>query len=180
MAPWIKGYRVPISAAAGLSTATVAYLAHKGLHGLLGSGPETLDERPGKGALHGERDDLVLAEMALQGMEGPGMHLACEGTAAFFRVLCPVQRVLERLDLLERARVSLVEKATGNLQAQADQIGRIQAEIGKPLPLTVIHGDQICQPMEAFENDPGGPCGQECRCRLGGGDASPDEDVERR
>ena len=108
------------------------------------------------------------------------MHPACEGTAAFFRVLCPVQRVLERLDLLERARVSLVEKTTGNLQAQADQIGRIQAEIGEPLALTVIHGNQIRQPMDAFENDPGGPCGQECRCRLGGGDASPDEDVERR
>ena len=107
------------------------------------------------------------------------MHLAYEGAAAFFRDLRSVQRVLDRLDLLERARVSLVEKATGNLQVQANQIGRIQAELGESLALSLINGNQICQPMDALENDPGGPCGQECRCRLRGGDASPDEDVER-
>ena len=107
------------------------------------------------------------------------MHLAYEGAAAFLRDLCSAQRVLERLDLLERKRVSLVEKATGNLQVQANQIGRIQAEFGEPLALNIINGNQVRQPMDALEDDPGGPCGQECRCRLRGGDASPDEDVER-
>ena len=83
-----------------------------------------------------------------------------EGTAAFLRDICSVQRVLERLDLLERERVSLVEKATGNLQVEADQIGRIQAEFGEPPALEIINGNQVCQPMDALENDPGGPGGQ--------------------
>ena len=85
------------------------------------------------------------------------MHLACEGAAAFLRDLCSVQRVLERLDLLERKRVSLVEKATGNLQVHANQFGRIQAEFGEPLALNIINGNHIRQPMDTLENDPGSP-----------------------
>ena len=33
--------------------------------------------------------------------------------------------------------------------------------------------------VATFEDDAGGSCGQECRCRLRGGDASPDDDIER-
>jgi hypothetical protein len=66
--------------------------------------------------------------MALQRVEGPGIDLAYEGVAAVFSDPCSAQRILEGLDLFERKRVSLVEKATGNQQVQANQIGRIQAE----------------------------------------------------
>jgi len=94
-------------------------------------------------------------------------------------ISAPYSESSSALISLKRARVSLVKKATRNLQVQADQIGRVQAEIGERLALDIINGNQICQPMDALKNNPGGPCGQECRCRLRGGDASPDEDVER-
>jgi len=69
------------------------------------------------------------------------MNLAYEGTATFLRDPCSAKRVLERLDFLERKRVSLVEKATRNLQVQANQNGRINAEFGEPLALKMINGN---------------------------------------
>ncbi len=80
-------------------------------------------------------------------------------------------------EFLERGRVALVEKATGDLQVEADQIGGIQAEVGEPPALVIINANQVCQPMETLEDDPRGPGGKQCRCRLGGGDGAPDEDV---
>jgi hypothetical protein len=98
--------------------------------------------------------------MALKRVEGSGTHSVCKGTAAFFRDLCSAQRTLEPFDILERDRVSLVEKATGNLQVEAHQIGRIQAEVGEPPALEILDGNQVCQPMDTFEDDPRGPGGQ--------------------
>jgi len=117
--------------------------------------------------------------MALQRVEGPGIDPVCEGTAAFPRNHCSVQRVLESLDLFERKRVSLVEKATGNLQVHANQLGRIKAKFREPLSLNIINGNQIRQPMDTLENDPCRSGRQKCRCRLRGEDASPDENIER-
>ena len=156
----------------------MANLVHEGLYGLFGSGPKTLHKRRRKGSLHPQGDDLILAEMALQRVEGPGLYPAYEGTAAFLRDLCAALRVLERLDLLEGQRVAFVEQATRNLQVQADQIGGIQAESGEALALAIINGNQVGQPMDALEDDPGGPGGQEGRSRLRGGYASPDKDVQ--
>ena len=110
-------------------------------------------------------------------MESPGLHLADEGTTAFVRDLCCAQRILERLDFLERHRVPLVEKATRNFQVQASQGGGIHAEFGKLLALKIINGHQIRQPVNTLEDDAGSSRGQECRCRLRGPDASPNEDV---
>ena len=143
-----------------------------------GPGPKTLHKRRRKGSLHPQGDDLILAEMARQRVEGPGLHLAYEGTAAFLRDLCAALRVLERLDLLECQRVAFVEQATRNLQVQADQVGGIQAESGEALALPFINGNQVGQPMDALEDDPGGPGGQEGRSRLRGGYASPDQEVQ--
>ena len=81
------------------------------------------------------------------------MQLACEGAAAFLLALCSIQRVFERLDFLEGTRVSLVEEATGSLEVQTDQIGRIEAKVGEPPALRIIDGNHICQPMDALEND---------------------------
>jgi len=161
----------------------VAYgsnFVHEGFHGRFGLSAKTLNERRGKGSFHAQRDDLVLTKMALQRMEGAGIHPVNEGAAAFLHILCAVKRVLKRLDLPERQRVTLVEQTAGNMQVQADQTGGIQAEFGELLALKIIDDHQICQPVDALENNPGCPNRQECRCRLRGGDASPDENVERR
>ena len=140
--------------------AQAANLRHEGLHSLLGSRPKTLGEGRRKGGLHPQRDQLIRGQIALKRVDGPGTHSAREGTAAFLRDLCAAQRALVASDLLEGDRVSFVEKATGNLQVEADQIARIQAEVGEPPALEVIDGNQICQPMEALEDNPGGPGGE--------------------
>ena len=105
--------------------------------------------------------------MARQRVEGPGLYAAYEGTAACRRDPGTALRVLERLDLLEGQRVAFVEQAARNLQVQAGQIGGIQVESGEALALPIINGNQVGQPMEALEDDPGGPGGQEGRSRLG-------------
>ena len=150
----------------------MADLAHEGLYGPFGAGPKTLHKRRRKGSLHPQGDDLILAEMARQRVEGPGLYPAYEGTAACLRDLGAALRALERLDLPECQRVAFVEQATRNLQVQADQIGGVQAESGEALALGIINGNQIGQPMDALEDDPGGPGGQEGRSRLGGGNTS--------
>ena len=92
--------------------------------------------------------------MALKRVEGSGTHSACKGTAAFFRDLCSAQRTFEPFDLPKRNRVSLVEKATRDLQVEADQIGRIHAEVGEPPALEIIDGNlSIHDWTEAFRMD---------------------------
>jgi hypothetical protein len=159
--------------------AQVPHLRHEGVHGLLGSGAKTLGKRRGKGRLHAQRDDLALGEMAVQGMESAGLHLADEGATAFVRDPGGAQRILERLNLFEGQRVPLVEKATRNLQVQAHKDSGIHAESGELLALGIVHDHQIGQPVDTLEDDTGGSGGQEGRGRLGGGDAAPDEDVQR-
>ena len=52
--------------------------------------------------------------------------------------------------------------------------------LDEALALPIINGYQVGQPMEALEDDPGGPGGQEGRSRLRGGNTSPDQDVQGR
>ena len=80
-------------------------------------------------------------------------------------------------DLFERDGVALVEKAAWDLQIEADQLRGIQTEVGEKPVLGIINGNQVCQPVDALEDDPRGPGGKECRRRLRGGDSAPDEDV---
>jgi len=101
-----------------------------------------------------------------RGWARPGTHFARERTAAFLRNHRAAQQALEPFDLVERNRVSFVEQATRNPQVEADQIGRVQAEVGEPPALGIVDGNQVCQPMDALEDDPRGPGGQKRRSGL--------------
>ena len=117
--------------------------------------------------------------MTLQGGNGIGRHPAGEGAAAFIHDLPGAQRVLERLNLLERPRVPLVEEAAWNLRVQTQQGGGIHAESAQSFALGRVNSHESGEPVDALENDAGGARAQECRGRLGGPDTAPDEDVQR-
>ena len=189
MAPWIKGYLVPISLATGLSKKQ-SFFASARRHKFRISPMKAFTASSVPAPKRSTNDRAKVASTP-RGMTSSCVKWLSRGWRALACTWFTKERRLSsvisaahseswnRLDLLERTRVSLVEKATGNLQVQADQIGRIQAEFGELPALEIINGNQVCQPMDALEDDPRRPCGQECRCRLRGGDASPDEDVER-
>ena len=189
MAPWIKGYLIPISLATGLSRKQSFFAsaerhrsrisAMKAFTAFSVPVPKRSANDAAKAASTPRGMTSSCVKWLSRGWRAAGLHLADEGTTAFVRDLCRAQRVLERLDLLERQRVPLVEKATGNLQVQANQGGGIHAELGELLALEIVHGHQVGQPVDALEDDAGGSGGQECRCRLRGPDAAPDEDVRR-
>jgi hypothetical protein len=93
------------------------------------------------------------------------------------RVAAPHSELSKSLISLNAIRVSLIEQTTGNLHIEADQIGGIEAEVLEPLSLEIINRNQVRQPVDALEDDPRGPGGQERRRCLRGRHASPDEDL---
>ncbi len=131
MAPWINGYFVPISLAEGLSKKQSLFISAERHRFRISSmkaftafsvpAPKRSANDAAKAASTPRGMTSSLVKWLLQRVQGRGIHVVDEAPAAFLRDICFAQRVLERLDLLERHRVPLIEKPTGNLNVQTDQ-----------------------------------------------------------